>query len=95
MVWRDCNQTPAGTPLSDALSWTRITPSDDTGGSMLAWLSTGLILAAWPLLLPAPTVFVIGTGIRIRTEDTLLAEQFGEEFAAYKRGVPACIPWLR
>jgi protein-S-isoprenylcysteine O-methyltransferase Ste14 len=58
-------------------------------------LGTGLIVAPWPLFLLAIFIFLIGTEIRVRIEDGLLASQFGEEFAAYKRKVPAYIPWLR
>jgi len=32
---------------------------------------------------------------RVRIEDSLLAAQFGDDFAAYKRAVPAYIPLLR
>jgi protein-S-isoprenylcysteine O-methyltransferase Ste14 len=58
-------------------------------------LGTGLVLAPWPLFLSALFIFLIGTEIRIRIEDGLLASHFGEEFAAYKRQVRAYIPWLR
>jgi protein-S-isoprenylcysteine O-methyltransferase Ste14 len=58
-------------------------------------LGTGLIVAPWYLLLPAVFIFLIGTEIRVRIEDGLLASQFGEEFTMYKRKVPAYIPWLR
>jgi len=63
--------------------------------SMLClFLGTGLILSSWPLLLPALALFLIGTEIRVRVEDSLLAAQFGDDFAAYKRAIPAYIPWL-
>jgi len=51
-------------------------------------------LSSWPLLLPALALFLIGTEIRVRVEDSLLAAQFGDDFAAYKRAIPAYIPWL-
>jgi protein-S-isoprenylcysteine O-methyltransferase Ste14 len=64
--------------------------------SMLCMLlGTGLVLAPWPLFLSALFIFLVGTEIRIRVEDGLLASHFGEEFAAYKREVRAYIPWLR
>ena len=58
-------------------------------------LGTGLLVSPWPLFLAAVTFFLIGTEIRVRIEDSLLAAQFGDDFAAYKRAVPAYIPWLR
>jgi protein-S-isoprenylcysteine O-methyltransferase Ste14 len=38
--------------------------------------------------------FIIGTEIRVRTEEKLLASHFGEEFQKYKKNVPAYIPFL-
>jgi protein-S-isoprenylcysteine O-methyltransferase Ste14 len=34
----------------------------------------------------------VGTAIRIRSEEKLLREAFGEDFEAYQRYVPAVIP---
>ena len=36
-----------------------------------------------------------GTEIRVRTEDSLLASRFGDEFRQYQKGVPAYIPFVR
>jgi protein-S-isoprenylcysteine O-methyltransferase Ste14 len=47
------------------------------------------------LFLAALAVFVIGTEIRVRTEEKLLASHFGEEFTNYKRSTPAYIPFLK
>ena len=58
-------------------------------------LGTGLVLTPLPLFLPAIFIFLLGTEIRVRIEDGLLASQFGDEFTAYKRKVRAYIPWLR
>ena len=58
-------------------------------------LGTGLILTPWPLFVAAILIFLVGTEIRVRIEDGLLASQFGEDFTAYKHKVPAYIPWLR
>ena len=58
-------------------------------------LGTGLVVSPWPLFVPALALFLAGTEIRVRVEDGLLAAHFGDEFAAYKRSVPAYIPWLR
>lgn len=64
--------------------------------SMLCMLlGTGLILSPWWLFLSAVAVFLIGTEIRVRTEDALLGSQFGSEFTAFQRKTPAYIPWVR
>jgi protein-S-isoprenylcysteine O-methyltransferase Ste14 len=38
---------------------------------------------------------VIGTEIRVRAEEKLLATRFGEEFTRYKATTPAYFPFLR
>jgi protein-S-isoprenylcysteine O-methyltransferase Ste14 len=58
-------------------------------------LGTGLILTPFVLFVPAVCIFLVGTEIRVRIEDALLAAHFGEHFTEYKRKVPAYIPWLR
>jgi protein-S-isoprenylcysteine O-methyltransferase Ste14 len=58
-------------------------------------LATGLMVSPWPLFIAAMTLFLIGTEIRVRIEDSLLAARFGNEFAVYRRAVRAYIPWLR
>jgi protein-S-isoprenylcysteine O-methyltransferase Ste14 len=64
--------------------------------SLLAMtLATGLLRAPWPWLLAALAVFVVGTEIRVRTEDRLLASRFGAEFADYRKKVPAYLPFVR
>jgi protein-S-isoprenylcysteine O-methyltransferase Ste14 len=55
----------------------------------------GLMVASAILLAIAAVVFVIGTEIRVRAEDKLLAERFGTEFAAYRQMVKAYIPMIR
>jgi protein-S-isoprenylcysteine O-methyltransferase Ste14 len=63
--------------------------------SMLAVIcATAVIIAPWPLFAGALVLFVVGTEIRVRTEEKLLASQFGDEFQDYKRAVPAYIPFL-
>lgn len=64
--------------------------------SMLAvLLGTGFIVSPWWLFLPALILFFIGTEIRVRIEDRLLATQFGNSFTDYKSRVPAYIPFSR
>jgi protein-S-isoprenylcysteine O-methyltransferase Ste14 len=57
-------------------------------------LATGLALSHWIGLLPAIVMFAIGTAIRVRSEEKLLREAFGDDFAAYTRYVPAVFPRL-
>ena len=57
-------------------------------------LATGLAVGRWPVLLAAIVVFLIGIEIRIRTEEKLLREAFGEKFEEYARRVSALVPRL-
>jgi len=65
--------------------------------SMLCMLfGTGLVLATpLKLLLPSLLLLALGTEIRVRVEEKLLAAQFGDEFRDYRRRVPAYIPFLK
>jgi protein-S-isoprenylcysteine O-methyltransferase Ste14 len=58
-------------------------------------LGTGLIIAPWWLFAPALILFLVGTEIRVRIEDSLLESQFGQEFLTYRSRVPAYVPWIR
>ena len=55
-------------------------------------VATGLVLAHWIALVIAIVIFGIGTTIRVRAEEKLLREAFGEDFDAYARYVPAILP---
>jgi protein-S-isoprenylcysteine O-methyltransferase Ste14 len=61
----------------------------------------GLLLATigawtwWPLALPAVVFFIIGTEIRVRAEDGLLAARFGEKFSDWSARTRAYIPLIR
>ncbi len=64
-------------------------------GSMAAVLAgTGILIAPWYLIAMALTLFVLGTAIRVRVEDSLLESRFGEEFRDYRRTVPAFLPFV-
>ena len=58
-------------------------------------LGTGFIIASLKLLLLAVAIAIIGTEIRVRTEDKLLASRFGERFREYQSRTAAYIPVLR
>jgi len=60
----------------------------------LVLCATAVVLAPWQLFLASVVLFIAGTEIRVRTEEKLLASRFGEDFQAYKRSVPAYIPFL-
>lgn len=58
-------------------------------------LSAGLLLARWWALAAAMVVYIIGTEIRVRSEDRLLGSRFGEQFEMYRRRVAAYVPFVR
>jgi protein-S-isoprenylcysteine O-methyltransferase Ste14 len=58
-------------------------------------LSTILLLTPWRWAAASLAFFVVGTEVRVRTEDKLLASRFGREFADYRRKVPAYVPFVR
>ncbi len=61
--------------------------------AMLGMLvATGLIVSGWQGLAVATIVFMIGTEIRIRSEEKLLREALGSQFDEYAAEVPALIP---
>lgn len=61
---------------------------------LLVLCATAVIIAGWKLFAAGLLLFVLGTEIRVRMEESLLASHFGEEFEAYKRSVPAYVPFL-
>jgi len=64
--------------------------------SMLSLLcGTGSMITPLPMLLLAAAVFILGTEIRVRIEDRLLASRFGDRFYEYQRRVPSYIPFVR
>jgi protein-S-isoprenylcysteine O-methyltransferase Ste14 len=62
-------------------------------GLLLLLVAAGLAETA-PLVLAAATVvYLVGFSVRIQAEERLLREAFGEEWDAYRRRVPAIIPF--
>ena len=57
-------------------------------------VATGLAISHLAALLAALVIFFIGTIIRVRSEERLLREAFGEQFENYARRVPAIVPGL-
>jgi protein-S-isoprenylcysteine O-methyltransferase Ste14 len=58
-------------------------------------LGTGCTISPWPMLALSLAVFIVGTEIRTRIEDRLLAENFGVQFDVYRHEVRAYIPFVR
>ena len=64
--------------------------------SMLGlFLAAGAAWTWWPMFTAGLVLFLIGTEIRVRAEDRLLADRFQETFRAYRRRVRAYIPFIR
>lgn len=57
-------------------------------------IATGLGYSHWLALIAAVPVYAIGTMIRVRIEEKLLREEFGERYDEYAQRVPAVIPFL-
>jgi protein-S-isoprenylcysteine O-methyltransferase Ste14 len=57
-------------------------------------LATGFAVGHWLILSIGLVIFLVGTFIRVRSEERLLRETFGAEFEEYSRRVPAIIPFL-
>ncbi len=61
---------------------------------LLVVCAIAVVITPWQLFLPALLLFIVGTEIRVRTEEKLLATRFAEEFDRYKQDVSAYIPFL-
>lgn len=57
-------------------------------------VATGLAISHWAALGAGLVVFFVGTIIRVRSEEKLLREAFGDEFENYAQRVPAIVPGL-
>jgi protein-S-isoprenylcysteine O-methyltransferase Ste14 len=57
-------------------------------------LATGLAISHWWAVLAALLAFIMGTVIRVRSEEKLLREAFGQEFDDYSQRVSAIVPGL-
>jgi len=59
---------------------------------LLVICAIAVVITSWQLFLAALMLFVVGTEIRVRTEEKLLASRFGGEFEDYKRRVRSYLP---
>jgi len=55
-------------------------------------ISTAIAISQWQELLIGAVIFLLGTALRIRAEEQLLIDAFGDEYREYARTVPALIP---
>jgi len=55
-------------------------------------IGTAIAMSQWPELLIGIVIFLLGTALRIRAEEQLLIDAFGDEYREYARKVPALIP---
>jgi protein-S-isoprenylcysteine O-methyltransferase Ste14 len=55
-------------------------------------LDAGVTWSRWQAVILASIIFLIGTQIRIRTEEKILRGAFGAKFDEYARSVPAFFP---
>ena len=62
---------------------------------LAALLCTLMLLTPWQWCVASLALFLLGTEIRIRTEELLLASRFPKEFPEYRRHVPAYLPFVR
>jgi protein-S-isoprenylcysteine O-methyltransferase Ste14 len=56
-------------------------------------LATGLALSQWQALVAGSLLYLLGTFTRIRIEERLLRQSFGEAYERYISRVPAFLPW--
>jgi protein-S-isoprenylcysteine O-methyltransferase Ste14 len=61
---------------------------------LLVLCAIAVVITGWQLFLAALVLFIVGTEIRVRTEERLLASRFGQEFEEYKGKISAYIPFL-
>ena len=59
------------------------------------FIALALMLGSWWTAVIGAVIFFIGTEIRVRAEERLLAGRFGTNFDAYRKRVPAYIPGVR
>jgi protein-S-isoprenylcysteine O-methyltransferase Ste14 len=56
-------------------------------------IGTAIAVSQWQALIISTAVFLFGTMLRIRAEEQLLLDAFGNTYRNYAHTVPALIPW--
>ena len=57
-------------------------------------VATGMAMSAWSTLAAGAVIFFAGTMLRLKSEEKLLKQTFGEEFERYAAKTPPLIPGL-
>lgn len=57
-------------------------------------IATAVAFSSWLGLILSIALYLVGTSMRIRKEERLLRDEFGAEYDAYAREVPALVPGL-
>jgi len=57
-------------------------------------IAVGLAVTRWQVLLAAIVLYLLGTWVRVHSEEKLLGQAFGAKFDDYARRVPALLPRL-
>ncbi len=58
-------------------------------------IAAGLAASHWAAFIGGLVMFLLGTSIRIRSEEKLLREAFGRAYEEYAERVPAIVPFAR
>lgn len=58
-------------------------------------VSEAFFVGTFPGWLVSLALFIVGTEIRVRVEDGLLLERFGQRFAEWRKSTPAYLPFIR
>lgn len=61
---------------------------------LLVLCAIAMVITGWKLFAAALLLFIIGTEVRVRTEEKLLGARFGEEFEDYRKNVGAYVPFM-
>jgi protein-S-isoprenylcysteine O-methyltransferase Ste14 len=71
-------------------AWVRHPIYAGMGGMLIA---SGLVVSSWWALATAIAFYGAGAIVRVRAEEKLLLEAFGDEYRGYRARVPAVVPW--
>jgi protein-S-isoprenylcysteine O-methyltransferase Ste14 len=63
-------------------------------GTLLMWIGAGLAVLNWITLAVIVLIMISAYIYRVQSEESMLAEAFGEEFAAYKAKTWRLIPFI-
>ena len=58
-------------------------------------VGSALTASTWEGVIAAAAISALAAWIRVRSEENLMRQTFGAEYASYARAVPALVPWLR